>query len=492
MSKQILKEYITLDHQVVKSGSSGKSYKVYVAKSDTPSEITSKNEIGMRLKRLGFIWAVNKWQLFANRTSDDVVDAIKRINDKLNTTTEQSGDLDSIQAQLEAVKEAVHNAKIPTQTKTQVEADLEKFISQIANATDAQADAIFNSYLTFTNNLLWDYSDENKLLIYAQKPHATKIAAKSDWLKKFGRDVPDYRNPSVVITINCADKMYYTNPDAEPAKRKEAEYTKEQQIADNEYEYKVRNGWMDADPRYEAGMKKRQAFHRVAFASCPVYDISDTVVVDERKANRPMETSANWIGTVNTNNDNSAVANAVFEIAKRSLIANGIHVTQNPSTAGEAGWSRRGQINVSSDVTGTYAVSTILKEWAGDLLHQEGGKFHDKTKEYLDAKGNLTAAHILQIQRVQESAVAAAISNHLGLPTNEHPTYMALLKAQGGLDSGQLIRENITTIASVSNYILKELRRHEGELNAAAGATGGGTQTDAQGAAVGQQQQQQQ
>jgi len=493
---QNLNEYISLEPQELTSGKSGKKYKVYIAKSNVPNEIQQKNQVGMMLKKLGFIWNVNKYQLFSNTTSDEVIDAIKKMNDNLKAddSGQQVDEIDDIQSQLEAIREAIRDAQIPVQTKTQLEADLEKFIKQIANATDQQADAIFNSYLSFSNNLLWEYSDENKLLIYAQRPDATKIAAKSDWLKKFGRDVP--RPKETAITINCGNKMYFRNPDAPPGQRKETEYKKEEQLADKEYQYKVRNGQMSPNPAFERGMKLRQAFHRVKFDPCAVYDISDTVIVNERLANRPMATQSNWITQINTNNDNSAIANKIFEIAKRSLIANGIQVTQNPATGAEASWSTSSQINVSSNVTGTYAVSTILKEWAGKLLHHEGGEFYDNTLKYFEEKGNLSAANMMQIQRVQESTAAAAICNNLGLPTNEHPTYMALLKAQGGLDSGQLIKENVSTITAVCNYILKELKRHEGEIDAVAGEGGADAQPNAQqgaevqqGAAVTQPQQ---
>lgn len=220
-------------------------------------------------------------------------------------------------------------------------------------------------------------------------------------------------------------------------------------------------GWERANSNREAQIAMRRNVHRIDFDACPVYDISDTVGAD-----LPPETQGNWTAQINTNNDNSAVANTIFGIAKKSLEANGIQVTHNPATAGEAGWNRRGQINVSSDVTGTYAASTIFKEWAGDLLHQENGKFYDKTLKYFEEKGQLNSAQMQQVKIVQESAVAATICNHFGLPTDEHPTYMALLKAQGGLDSTQLIKENVSTISAVSSYIVKEIRKHENELNA--------------------------
>ena len=467
---QSLREYITIDGPInFTSKTSGKVYPAWIAKSDVPNELTQKSVIGFKLKRLGFIWNGKNWQYFDNRIGDEIVNAIKKINDELSSNgSEQVAQIDDMHAQLEEIRQAIRDSKIPLQTKTQLDSDLEKFIQQIANATDQQADAIFNQYLSFSHRQFHEYSDANKLLMFAQRPDASKVASEKRW-KSFGRNVPNPKE--TVITINCGNKMYVTNPQEIPKNQKKAEYTLDQQNQDAEYEYKLRNGWIQPNPRYEKEMRLRKTWvnYPMEFASCAVFDISDTVIFDEELANKSMETQGSWVGQINTHNDNSAIANKVFEIAKKSLIANGIQVTQNPATAKEASWSRRGQINVSSDVTGTYAVSTILKEWAGDLLHQEGGQFYSKSKKYLEDKGDLTPAHILQIERVQESTVAAAICKHLRLPTTEHPTYMALLKAQDGLDSGQLIRENITTIAAVSNYIIRELQKYEGELNAVAG-----------------------
>jgi len=44
---------------------------------------------------------------------------------------------------------------------------------------------------------------------------------------------------------------------------------------------------------------------------------------------------------------------------------------------------------------------------------------------------------------------------------------MALWQAQGGLNSKQLIRENISTITSVCNFILKQVDKYESEFQTA-------------------------
>lgn len=456
MGKRGIYEYVNLQKKDAVSRN-GKKYKIVVAVSDTPNEITRTSTVGKQLAALGFLWVGRWYQKFANKMTQADVEAIKKINNELTSSGGQTGNVQEFQSMLETLKAEVAAAEIPLLTKTELETKLEGFIKQISNATAEQADAIFQRYLTVTSKF-HTYSDENKILIYAQQPDATRVAARSTW-KEMGRDIVDIKQ---AITINCGNKIYMNNKGRRPY---QDEYTLKQQRWDKEYERKVGANLIRPNPQVDADIQMRKNVIDIKFAACPVYDISNTTGADI-----PPETEqGNWTGEINTNNDNSELANAVFSIAKKSLESNGIQVTQNPATAGEAGWSRRGQINVSSDVTGTYAVSTILKEWAGDLLHQEGGKFYDKTLKYFEDKGDLTPAHIQQIQKVQESTVAAAIFKYFNLPTDEHPTYMALLKAQGGLDSNQLINENVSTITAVSNYIIKELNKHEDELNAVAG-----------------------
>lgn len=145
----------------------------------------------------------------------------------------------------------------------------------------------------------------------------------------------------------------------------------------------------------------------------------------------------------------------------------GMRVTQDPATAGEAGWSRKGQINVSQNATGSGAASTIFHEWAHDLLHQSGGKFYNKALDYFQKKGDLNFAMIKQIKEIQAETVSAVLCKHYGLSVEHHPTYMALWQAQGKLSSKQLIKENITTITDVSNFIIGQIDVYKDEFEAA-------------------------
>jgi len=458
MGKKGIFEYINLQkktEKVTRGRNKGNPYEVVVAVSDTPGELGSHTEVGALLKTIGFEWiGGQRWQKFRDKFTKTDLDNVKKINDYLETLGNQVGDKEEFQTDLEALRDQIRASDLPLKTKSELDSKLETFIKKIADATDEKADSYFRNYL-LSSSKFWKYSDENQLLIWLQKPDATNVASKWDWRKKFGREVV---RPDEFITINCANRFYKDNNGVE------REYKKAQQEADELYELKAKVGIIPRDMRMEELIKMRKNITRTAFAACPVYDISATEGRELPNMNR-----GSWTAEINNQNDNSAVANKVFEIAKKSLEANGIQVTQNPALAGEAGWSRRGQINVSSDVTGTYAVSTIIKEWAGDLLHQEGGKFYDNTLDYFEQKGELEPAHIEQIEKVREAAVAATICEFMGLPTKDQPKYMAQLRTHGGLDSAQLIRENISTLTAVSNYILKELKAHGRELNDAAG-----------------------
>ena len=56
---------------------------------------------------------------------------------------------------------------------------------------------------------------------------------------------------------------------------------------------------------------------------------------------------------------------------------------------------------------------------------------------------------------------------YYGLPTEYHPTYMALWQKQGGLKSKDLIKDNISTIREVSNYMIKKIDANREEFDKA-------------------------
>lgn len=444
MNKQNLFEYVNLKKETLKS-KAGSDYDRYVVVSDRNMET---KQIASKLGPLGFKWNGREWWIFGNKLTKVAVDGLKKINKELETQGGQMGNLEDFLSKLDAFKNELQEADIPVKTKTELEANLEQYIEDVANATDERAaSAAMRKFLNFSTNF-HQYSWNNIMYIFLQDPNATRVAGKNKWKKEFNRTIVD---ESKAITINCGNKFYHN-----PNTGKLAEYTLDQQKADREYMRQVEAGAIPVDRNKIDAIRNRKDIKHIGFKPCIVYDVANTTgdpIVDE-----PL-----WKGS----NDQRADAIALFSIAKKSLGDIGVRVTQEPATAGESGWSLGGQINVSADATGTGAASTIFREWAHQLLNQRGGQFYEKAQDYFTKKGELNAAQIKQIRKIQEETVSATLCKHFNLPSTHQPTYMALMQAQGGLNSKQLIKENITTIASLCNYILKQMDKYKGEFDAA-------------------------
>jgi len=444
MGKQSIFEYLNLEKQTLQSRA-GNPYTRYVVVSDQNMET---KKVAGKLGPLGFKWNGKEWWVFGNKLTKIAVDKLKEINVELQTQGGQSGDLDNFLSQLEAFKAEVQGADIPLRTKTELESNLEQYIEDIANATDERAaTAELQKFLNFSSRF-HQYSFNNIMFIYLQNPNATKVAGRNKWKKDFNRTIVDLNK---AITINCGNKFY-----RHPRTGKLAEYTLDQQKADREYVRKVQSGIASMDRNKMDAISTRKDIKHIGFKPCVVFDIADTT-------GDPIPDEPLWKGS----NDERADAIALFSIAKKSLESMGIRVTQDPATAGEGGWSRKGQINVSADASGSGAASTIFHEWSHDMLHQKGGRFYEKAQKYFEAKGELNYTQIKQIKEVQAETVSATLCKHFGLPADHHPTYMALWQAQGGLNSKQLIKENISTISTVCNFILKQVDKYDNEFQVA-------------------------
>jgi len=443
MGKGNIFEYVNLELQTLKS-KAGNDYTRYIVVSDKNMET---KKVASKLGPLGFKWNGREWWIFGNKLTKTAVDGLKTINIELETQGGQTGDLEDFLTQLDGFKTELQSAKIPTKTKTELESNLEQYINDIANATDERAaSAELQKFLNFSNKF-HQYSFNNIMFIYLQDPNATKVAGKFKWKRDFNRTVID---ESKAITINCGNKFYRN-----PRTGKLAEYSLDQQKADREYVQQVQNGHMPMDRNKMDAISVRKDIKHIGFKPCVVYDVTNTT-------GDPISDEPNWKG----NNDERADATALFSVAKKSLESMGITVTQDPATAGENGWSRKGQINVSSDASGSGAASTIFHEWAHDMLHQKGGKFYEKAEKYFVDKGQLSYGQLKQIREIQAETVSATLCKHFGLPSDHHPTYMALWQAQGGLSSKQLIQENMSTITSVCNFILKQMDKYNDEFQA--------------------------
>jgi len=444
MGKHGIFEYVNLQKQNLTSRD-GKPYMRYIVVSDINMET---KKIKDKLAPLGFQWNGREWWMFGNKLTQEAIDGLKAVNAELETQGGQTGNIEDFMSQLEQLKGEIQNSSLPTKTKTELEAKIEQYIEDIANATDERAaDAEFQRFLDFSHKF-HNYSFSNIMLIYLQDKNATKVAGEGAWLKKFKRKVVDKKK---AISIWCANKFY-----SNPKTGKLSQYSLDQQKKDNEYITKVEAGQLPANRDELDAIRTRKKVAHIRFDPCNVYDVANTT-------GEPLPDDLNWKGTY----DDRADAKALFGIAKKSLEKMGIAVSQDPATAGEGGWSRKGQINVSQGASGSGAASTIFHEWAHDLLHQAGGKFENKSLEYFEKKGDLTYSQIKQVKEIQAETVSAVLCRHYGIPSEHHPTYMALWQSTGKLSSKQLIKENISTITEVSNFIIHQIDVYKDEFDTA-------------------------
>jgi hypothetical protein len=444
MGKKGIFEYVNLQKQNLTSRD-GKPYARYIVVSDQNMET---KKIKDKLAPFGFQWNGREWWMFSNRLTQEAVDGLKAINAELETQGGQTGNLEDFTSQLEQLRSEIQNSSLPAKTKTELEAKIEQYIEDIANATDERAAGMeFQRFLDFSHKF-HNYSFSNIMLIYLQDKNASKVAGEGAWNKKFNRKIIDKNK---AISIWCANKFY-----SNPKTGKLSQYTLDQQKRDNDYIAKVEAGQLASNRDELEAIQTRKNVAHIKFDPCNVYDIANTT-------GDPLPDKPNWKGTYDDRED----AKALFSIAKKSLEKSGIQVTQDPATADEGGWSRKGQINVSQGATGSGAASTIFHEWAHDLLHQKGGKFENKALEYFEKKGDLNYAQIKQIKEIQAETVSAVLCKHYGITAEHHPTYMALWQSQGRLSSKQLIKENISTITDVSNFIIHQIDVYKDEFDAA-------------------------
>lgn len=444
--KQSIFEYINLKKQELTSRE-GKPYVKYIVVSDVPNETRNVKD---KLKQLGFQWDARNfyWWLFGNQLTHAVLDGLKEINNELKTQGGQTENIDDFIAQLDALKAQIKDSAMPPQIKVSLDTMIDQYIEDIANATDKRAaDAEIQKYIEFSHKF-HNYSFGNTMLIYIQDGNATKVAGKRKWETEFKRKVIDEKKG---IWIWCKNDIYIN-----PRTGKYGYYSLEQQKKDNEYKAAVKAGTEPYDKSKMDAIESRRVIVKVKFEPCIVYDIANT-------EGEPLPQEPQWKGTA----DDRADAIALFNIAVKSLTSQGIKVTQSAASGGEGGWSAGGHINISAGSKGSMAASTIFHEWAHELLHQKGGKFYDKYMEKLKERGDLTYGQMLEIKEIQVETVSAVLCKHYGLPTEHHPTYMALWEKQGGLRSKDLIKENIATIREVSNFMIKQIEVYRDEFDKA-------------------------
>lgn len=361
----------------------------------------TKETIGLskEFRKLGFDWKPDLGHWVGDYSKLDVINDLIKKHNKVRSIIED----------LEMIEGFVEETDVEASKKNLIMDKLDMYINDLANATDQAAmDAAIRNYLTFYSRF-HNYSLTNSFLIYLQKKDAKRVAGYNTW-KKNNRGVKKGATAIWIwfpMQIKTGAEVDTTGVDF---------------------------GAVDD------AVKKGQIVTR--FSMGKVYDISDTYPLNEQ-GNVPE--TPKWYA----DNQPSDVADELIERLKVFAESLNIKITKNDAKGGEKGFSAGEHINLSSDIAGVGEASTFVHELAHELLH-----WKTKSPFYIDDPSAQTA----EMRELQAESVSYAVMKYFELPVTQHPTYLALWKA-----NKEKIMTNLNVIVKCSKFIIDGVEGIKGE-----------------------------
>ena len=252
--------------------------------------------------------------------------------------------------------------------------DSKELVKSIESSMDALAKEtdkvkISASFLAYLNSLarFHNYSYMNQILIWYQKPKATRVAGFKTWQNKFGRTVKKgEKGIAILAPIKAQPKK---------AERIDFDSSEAQTMAVNE----------DEDKAYRPSL-----YFRVVY----VFDVSQT-------EGKELPEEPNWHDT----EKNNELESLIVSFAK----GKGIKVEYVDDLGGADGCSTGGKIQLLHDA----GTRTLIHELAHELLHKKEQNLSRQQKE------------------IEADAVAYAVGQHFNINSDASPNYLALWKATG-------------------------------------------------------------
>ena len=388
LNEGLMREALKLQHD--------KSQNKLIVLSDLEGRAASQETFHNKavLKQNGFSWNGTNWVID--------VDKLEIAKKTLSLVNKAEYIID----QLEDLEDAVENSS--ADNKDFLKARLDQYIMDLANATDeAVLSAEIRRYLTFFSKF-HSYSFYNRMLIFIQKPDATKVGSFKMWETKHRRVKKGSKAIKVLAPIGS--KKIDTDTTSDDA---------------------------ELDMVNQLGANRPMV---TRFKAVNVFDISDTEPIDERGE---VPDTPQWWGE----NTPSETADMLFTAVSEVAADLGIKVTQSDAKSAEKGYSAGDHINISSDVTGAGRLSTMVHEIAHELMHWKKSSIY-----YIDnGEGRLKN----ELQELQAESVSYVVLKHYGIPVAHHATYLALWKA-----NKERIQNNIEIISKVSQFIIDKIDAH--------------------------------
>jgi hypothetical protein len=170
-----------------------------------------------------------------------------------------------------------------------------------------------------------------------------------------------------------------------------------------------------------------------------VYDVSDT-----EGAEIPQQPQ--WW----TDDDDNEKAMKLVFFTEEAVKANGIKLTAEPSRGGERGYSANGIINIPPTLKGTGKLSTLVHEFAHELLHWPSSKFYIGDEQKTDKA-------VLELQAESISYVVLRHYDMGELSTLNHANYLAGWGKGKGTTAGEKLQKELEIVTKVGQYIINAI-----------------------------------
>ena len=344
------------------------------------------------LKEKGFKWNgdIKAWTMSAK----DFTKAKSALSD-LNKG------LDVIE-KLEDLKEFIRSSE-SFQGKNNLMDKINLYIDDLSNATDEKAmSAEIRRYLSFFARFR-GHSFYNTMLIWLQRPDATRVAGFRQWEKKFHRRVKKGAKGIVIFV-----PIMYKKDDEQAGE----------------------------DSSLDGQVEKKQSV--LGFRPGYVFDISDTEPIDERGE---VPSVPKWFTEAEPTERTKELYGYVLEVTDNM----GITLTTDQTIGSEKGYSKGDHINMTSPVQGAGELATLIHELAHELMHWRKSSIYYQEKLSQDKLSK-------ELMELQAESVSYVVMKHYDLSPQHQPTYLALWKA-----NKQSILNNMKVISDVSKFIIEEV-----------------------------------
>jgi len=409
---------------------------------DVPTKLATKDKN---------VWG---WGYWINNPEDEAkkIDFIKKLAKFLNDNrnVNPTGDeeinkfegFEEVQAFIDRLKDLLGDINIQDESKQrELREGIETFIKELAESVDAvTANEKLNEFFDWSRNF-HNFSFNNQILIYIQKPNAKKVGSKTTWA-------------SVGLKPKeGAFQIWLWRPHLRP----KSQALKNKIIDDYRQKYGAK-----LSPRQQKELNDELKKPMVDSSKRPIlyptYDVSD--VVDDKGEPGGIMQPPNDLQWFSDKPDEKAdqIANALEEI----IPSYGIDFAYYEPKGGENGYSANGKIRIASKLVGIGKASTMIHELSHEIMHQnyiksvkaKGDKKPSEKDKLIQAA--YVGKDVSKTLELQAEGVAYVVMRQFGISDVQYAVnYIALWRG-----TNESVLGNLDIITRTANIIINDVNTH--------------------------------